>query len=115
MEKISLMQSTDRSSLRHLRDQAKDLVRYGAAATLVDAKFQIARQQPSWQADTLLGSGTAASLSQVAVPSAEDVRPHDYFLADTNSCSSRGPCRLQAAFVQGIHDVGGEEIPRFCG
>jgi hypothetical protein len=115
MERISLMQFTDRSNLHHLRDQAKDLVRYGAATTLVDARFQITRQQASWQADILLGSGTAASLSQVAVPSAEDVRPHDYFLADTNSCSSRGPCRLKAAFVQGIHDVGGEEIPRFCG
>jgi hypothetical protein len=67
-----------------------------------------------WKADTPLGSVTAASLSQVAVPSAEDVRPHDYFLADTNSCSSRGPCRLKGGVVQGIHDVGGEEILRFC-
>jgi ankyrin repeat protein len=34
----------DRPSLRHLRDQARDLVRSGAAATLADAQLHIARQ-----------------------------------------------------------------------
>jgi ankyrin repeat protein len=38
------MQLPDRPNLRHLRDQAKDLVRSGAAPTLADAQFQIARQ-----------------------------------------------------------------------
>ena len=50
MERISLMQLPDRPNLRHLRDQAKDLVRSGAALSLADAQFQIARQYgfPSW-------------------------------------------------------------------
>lgn len=44
------MQLPDRPNLRHLRDQAKDLVRSGAAPTLAEAQFQIARQYgfPSW-------------------------------------------------------------------
>ena len=44
------MQLPERPNLRHLRDQAKDLVRTGAASTLADAQFQIARQYglPSW-------------------------------------------------------------------
>jgi ankyrin repeat protein len=44
------MQLPDRPNLRHLRDQAKDLVRSGAAPTVADAQFQIARQYgfPSW-------------------------------------------------------------------
>jgi len=33
----------DRPSLRHLKDQAKDLLKAGAAASLADAQFQIAR------------------------------------------------------------------------
>lgn len=33
----------DRPDLRHLKDQAKDLLRTGRAATLADAQFQIAR------------------------------------------------------------------------
>ncbi len=33
----------DRSNLRHLKDQAKDLLKLGAAASLADAQFQIAR------------------------------------------------------------------------
>lgn len=33
----------DRPNLRHLRDQAKDLLRAGTAASLADAQFQIAR------------------------------------------------------------------------
>ena len=37
------MQLPDRPNLRHLRDQAKDLVRSGAAATLAAAQFQLAR------------------------------------------------------------------------
>lgn len=44
------MQLPERPNLRHLRDQAKDLVRTGAAPTLGGAQFQIARQYgfPSW-------------------------------------------------------------------
>lgn len=44
------MQLPDRANLRHLRDQAKDLVRSGGAPTLADAQFQIARHYgfPSW-------------------------------------------------------------------
>jgi hypothetical protein len=44
------MQLPERPNLRHLRDQAKDLVRTGAAATVAEAQFQIARQYgfPSW-------------------------------------------------------------------
>ena len=40
----------DRPNLRHLRDQAKDLLRSGAAGSLTAAQFQIARQYgfPSW-------------------------------------------------------------------
>ena len=38
------MQLPDRPNLRHLRDQAKDLVRSGTAPTLANAQFQIARQ-----------------------------------------------------------------------
>jgi len=38
------MQLPERPNLRHLRDQAKDLVRNGTARTLADAQFQIARQ-----------------------------------------------------------------------
>jgi hypothetical protein len=38
------MQLPERPNLRHLRDQAKDLIRIGAAPTLADAQFQIARQ-----------------------------------------------------------------------
>lgn len=44
------MQLPERPNLRHLRDQARDLVRTGAAPTLAAAQFQIARQYsfPSW-------------------------------------------------------------------
>jgi ankyrin repeat protein len=44
------MQLPERPSFRHLRDQAKDLVRSGAAATLAAAQFQVARDYgfPSW-------------------------------------------------------------------
>jgi hypothetical protein len=38
------MQLRDRPNLRHLRDQAKDLVRSGALRTLAAAQFQLARQ-----------------------------------------------------------------------
>jgi ankyrin repeat protein len=40
----------ERPDLRHLRDQAKELLASGQAGTLVDAQFQIARQYgfPSW-------------------------------------------------------------------
>ncbi|MBI4909219.1 MAG: ankyrin repeat domain-containing protein [Acidobacteria bacterium] len=40
----------DRPNLRHLKDQAKDLLKAGAAASLADAQFQIARLHgfPSW-------------------------------------------------------------------
>ncbi len=40
----------DRPDLRHLKDQAKDLVKSGAAATLAAAQLRIARQYgfPSW-------------------------------------------------------------------
>jgi ankyrin repeat protein len=36
-------QLPDRPNLRHLKDQAKDLLKAGAAATISDAQFQIAR------------------------------------------------------------------------
>jgi ankyrin repeat protein len=44
------MQLPERPNLRHLRDQAKDLIRTGAASTLAEAQFQIACQYsfPSW-------------------------------------------------------------------
>src|SRR5262249_11948778 len=44
------MQLPERPNLRHLRDQAKDLLRSGAAPTLAEAQFQIARRYdfPSW-------------------------------------------------------------------
>jgi len=44
------MQLPDRPNLRHLRDQAKDIVRRGSAATLAAAQFQLARDYgfPSW-------------------------------------------------------------------
>jgi hypothetical protein len=44
------MQLPERPNLRHLRDQARDLVRTGAAPTLADAQFEIARRYgfPSW-------------------------------------------------------------------
>jgi ankyrin repeat protein len=44
------MQLPARPNLRHLRDQARDLVRSGAAESLTAAQFQIARQYdfPSW-------------------------------------------------------------------
>jgi hypothetical protein len=38
------MQLPERPNLRHLRDQARDLVRSGGASTLAAAQFQIARQ-----------------------------------------------------------------------
>jgi len=40
----------DRPNLRHLKDQAKDLLKAGAATSLADAQFQIARLYgfPSW-------------------------------------------------------------------
>ena len=37
------MQLPERPNLRHLRDQAKDLVRTGVAPALANAQFQIAR------------------------------------------------------------------------
>jgi ankyrin repeat protein len=44
------MQLPDRPDLRHLRDQAKDLVRRGTAASLTAAQLQLARDYgfPSW-------------------------------------------------------------------
>jgi hypothetical protein len=40
----------DRPNLRHLKDQAKDLVKAGTATSVTDAQFQIARVYgfPSW-------------------------------------------------------------------
>jgi hypothetical protein len=40
----------DRPSLRHLKDQAKDLVKAGTAKSITDAQFKIARLYgfPSW-------------------------------------------------------------------
>ena len=40
----------DRPNLRHLKDQARDLVKAGAATTVSDAQFKIARLYgfPSW-------------------------------------------------------------------
>ena len=38
------MQLPDRPNIRHLRDQAKTLLRFGTAPTLADAQFQVARQ-----------------------------------------------------------------------
>src|SRR5262245_4551093 len=40
----------DRPNLRHLKDQAKDLVKAGTAESITDAQFQIARLYgfPSW-------------------------------------------------------------------
>ena len=40
----------DRPNLRHLKDQAKDLVKSGKASSIADAQFQIARLYgfPSW-------------------------------------------------------------------
>src|SRR6185295_2642364 len=40
----------DRPNLRHLKDQAKDLLKAGAAASIADAQFKIARLYvfPSW-------------------------------------------------------------------
>ena len=40
----------DRPNLRHLKDQAKDLVKAGTAPSITDAQFQIARLYgfPSW-------------------------------------------------------------------
>ena len=40
----------DRPNLRHLKDQAKDLLKAGNTRTLSDAQLQIARQYgfPSW-------------------------------------------------------------------
>jgi len=33
----------DRPNLRHLKDQAKDLLKTGAAASIADAQFKVAR------------------------------------------------------------------------
>src|SRR5688500_11113102 len=40
----------DRPNLRHLRDQAKDLVKAGTATSITDAQFTIARRYgfPNW-------------------------------------------------------------------
>ena len=40
----------DRPNLRHLKDQAKDLVKAGTATSITDAQFKIARLYgfPSW-------------------------------------------------------------------
>ena len=40
----------DRPNLRHLKDQAKDLLKAGAATSITDAQFKIARLYgfPSW-------------------------------------------------------------------
>jgi hypothetical protein len=44
------MQLPDRPNIRHLREQAKTLLRFSTAPTLADAQFQVARQYgfPSW-------------------------------------------------------------------
>jgi hypothetical protein len=51
-ERNSLMSSSlpERPNLRHLKGQARDLLKSGAAASLADAQFSIARQYgfPSW-------------------------------------------------------------------
>src|SRR5581483_10760606 len=40
----------ERPNLRHLKDQAKDLLKAGTAASITDAQFKIARSYgfPSW-------------------------------------------------------------------
>jgi hypothetical protein len=50
MEGVSFMKLPDRPNLRHLRDEAKDMVRSGLARTLAEAQFGVARKYgfPSW-------------------------------------------------------------------
>ncbi|MDE2729562.1 MAG: ankyrin repeat domain-containing protein [Gemmatimonadota bacterium] len=50
MSESTLVQLPDQPDLRHLRDQAKDLVRAGSCPTLSDALFHVARRHgfPSW-------------------------------------------------------------------
>ena len=81
------MQLPEHPNLRHLRDQAKDLVRIGAAPTLTDAQFQIARQYgfPSWpklkeqveqrekasQLKQAIGTGEVAAVERLLAASPE--------------------------------------------
>ncbi len=50
MSESAVVQLPDQPDLRHLKDQAKDLVRAGSCPTLADALFSIARRYgfPSW-------------------------------------------------------------------
>ena len=50
MSESAVVQLPDQPDLRHLKDQAKDLVRAGSCPTLADALFNVARRYgfPSW-------------------------------------------------------------------
>ena len=50
MSESAVVQLPDQPDLRHLKDQAKDLVRAGSCPTLADALFHVARRYgfPSW-------------------------------------------------------------------
>ena len=50
MSESAVVQLPDQPNLRHLKDQAKDLVRAGSCPTLADALFNVARRYgfPSW-------------------------------------------------------------------
>ena len=50
MSEVTVVQLPDQPDLRHLKDQAKDLVRAGSCPTRADALFRVARKYgfPSW-------------------------------------------------------------------
>jgi hypothetical protein len=103
-----------RPNLRHLKDQAKDLVKSGAAASLSDAQFRIARQYgfaswPKLQARVALHEEFHAALDANDVTRIRAM-VHAYVaeLMSSGAAASLAEAQAQLVLVAGVRDWGGD-------
>jgi ankyrin repeat protein len=99
-----------RANVRHLKDQAKDLLKSGAAASLSDAQFIIARQYgfaswPKLQARVALHEEFSAALDANDVTTLRAL-VHAYVaeLMRSGAVASRTEARAQVALLAGVKD-----------
>jgi hypothetical protein len=99
-----------RPNLRHLKDQAKDLVKSGSAAALSDAQFMIARQYgfaswPKLQARVALHEEFHAALDANDVTRMRAmVHAHVAELMSSGAAASLAEARAQVALLAGVKD-----------
>jgi hypothetical protein len=114
------MQLSERPNFRHLRDQARDLVRTGAAPTLADAQFQIARRHgfPSWpklkqkveslekagQLKQAIATGDPAQIKKLV---ASDPELHPLLVEELMCASQPGQAPKMELLVRAGADVNG--------